>query len=157
MTPDRKSSHFTNAAARSRVGPPLIGALLRFPHEVVRQRMLDALHAGGFGDLAMAHLGVLQYPGPDGQRPSELAAQLGMSKQAVNYLLGELEEGGYVERRPHPEDRRSRRIHVTERGRAVAAVIRAAVSEVEREWSTILGEERFAQLRALLIELNERL
>ena len=38
-----------------------------------------------------AHLVVLQYPGPQGMRPSDLAAQLGTSKQALNYLLGELE------------------------------------------------------------------
>ena len=155
MPPDSKSSDFTNAVAHSRFGPPLIGALLRFPMEIVRRRMLDALHAAGFEELSMAHLGVLQYPGPDGQRPSDLAARLGMSKQAMNYLLGELEQGGYLERRPDLEDGRSRRIRLTQRGRELASVIRAAVSEVEREWCAVLGEARFAQLRALLTELNE--
>ena len=58
-----------------------------------------------------------------------------MSKQALNYLLGELERLGYIERLPDPDDLRSRRISVTKRGDAVAAVIREAVAEVEAEWT----------------------
>jgi DNA-binding MarR family transcriptional regulator len=121
----------------------------------VRQRMLERLHACGFDDLVPAHLAVLQYPGPQDMRPSELAARLRTSKQALNYLLGELDRLGYLERRPDSDDRRSKRIVVTERGHAVAAVIRAAVGEMEEEWSEKLGPERFAQLRLLLLELNE--
>ena len=82
--------------------------------------MLERLHEHGFDDLAPAHLIVLQYPGPDGMRPSDLAVRLGMSKQALNYLLGELERFGYIERRPDPDDMRSKRIAMTRRGDALA-------------------------------------
>jgi DNA-binding MarR family transcriptional regulator len=154
MTAQRSSSVFTNPAT-SPYGAPLIGALLRMLVDVVRQRMLERLHERGFDDLVPAHLAVLQYPGPQDMRPSELATRLRTSKQALNYLLGELERLGYLERRPDPDDRRSKRIAVTERGHAVAAVIRDAVGEMEEEWSARLGAERFAELRALLLELNE--
>lgn len=137
------------------LGPPLIGALLRMPVDVVRARMLERLHERGFDDLDAAHLGVIQYPGPQGLRPSELAERLRMSKQAVNYQLGELERLGYIERRPDPEDGRSRRIALTERGVAAGHTIRDAVSEMEQEWSRKLGNRQFAQLRALLVKLNE--
>ena len=136
-------------------GPPLIGALLRMSLETVRERMLERLHERGFDDLAPAHLIVLQYPGPQGLRPSDLAVQLRMSKQALNYLLGELERLGYIERLPNPDDLRSRRISVTKRGDAIAAVIREAVAEIEAEWTTKLGAARFDELRSLLVELNE--
>ena len=109
--------------------------------ETVRERMLEQLHARGFDDLTPPHLIVLQYPGPQGLRPSDLAARLRMSKQALNYLLGELERLGYIERLPDPDDLRSRRISVTKRGDAVAAVIRAAVAEVEAEWAQKLGSK----------------
>lgn len=62
---------------------------------------------------------------------------------------------GYLERRPDPEDRRARRITITDRGRALIPVIRGVVAETEREWARALGKERFAQLRELLLELNE--
>ena len=117
--------------------------------------MLQRLHERGFDDLVSAHLTVLQYPGPQGMRPSDLAGRLRMSKQALNYLLGELERLGYIERRPDPDDLRSRRIALTPRSEAAALVIREAVGEMEREWAEKLGQQRFAQLRALLLELNQ--
>ncbi len=154
MTPPNSSSAFTNRTRTSPYGPPLIGALLRMSVETVRERMLERLHERGFDDLAPAHLIVMQYPGPQGLRPSDLAAQLRMSKQALNYLLGELERLGYVERLPDPDDLRSRRISVTKRGDAIAAVIREAVGEIEAEWTEKLGAGRFEELRSLLVELN---
>ena len=154
MTPPNSSSAFTNRPVTSPYGPPLIGALLRMSVETVRERMLERLHERGFDDLAPAHLIVMQYPGPQGLRPSDLAAQLRMSKQALNYLLGELERLGYVERLPDPDDLRSRRISVTKRGDAIAAVIREAVGEIEAEWTEKLGAGRFEELRSLLVELN---
>ena len=132
----------------------MIGALLRVPWEAVQRHMLERLHERGFDDLDAAHLIVFQYPGPQGSRPSELAARLRMSKQALNYLLGELERRGYLERRVDPDDLRSKRLALTPRGAAMAGVMREAVGEVEASWAEQLGEDRFAQLRELLLELN---
>ena len=99
--------------------------------------------------------GVRPYPGPEGARPSELAARLRISKQALNYLLGELERLEYVERRPDPSDRRSKRVAVTPRGASAIGVIREAVAEMETAWARQLGSDRFDQLRGLLLELNQ--
>jgi DNA-binding MarR family transcriptional regulator len=136
------------------LGPPLIGALLRIPVDLVHERMLAGLHARGFDDLVAAHLVVLQYPGPDGRRPSELAAHARMTKQALNYLLGQLEARGYLERRDEPDAPRSRRVHLTRRGRRAMSAIREIVGEVEREWSQELGGESFERLKELLVRLN---
>ncbi len=137
------------------LGPPLIGALLRMPVDALRARMLQALHHEGFDDIVAAHFAILNYPGPDGRRPGEIAAQSGMSKQALHYLLGQLETLGYLERRADPDDQRSKRVHLTERGYAAAQTIRAAVAEVEDEWARAVGRTEFEQLRALLRRLNE--
>src|SRR5207245_2954726 len=129
-------SHFTNAGpAELPFGPPLIGAFLRMPWEAVQQRMLERLHERGFDDLDAAHLNVFQYPGPQGARPSELAARLRISKQALNYLLGELERLDYLERRPDPDDLRSKRVALTLRGTSAISVIREAVGEIETAWA----------------------
>ena len=137
------------------LGPPLIGALLRVPWETVSERMLAGLHARGYEDLVAAHLGVLQYPGPENMRPSDLAARTRMSKQALNYLLGQMEELGYLERVPDVADQRFKRIRLTGRGRAASAAMREIVLEVEAEWTARLGPRRFAELRELLAQLNE--
>ena len=155
MSQETSSSRFTDGIAeREPLGPPLIGALLRMPVDVVRRQMIDRLHAHGFADIDPAHLIVLRYPGPQGERPSDLAAQLGLTKQALNYQLGQLERRGYLERRADPEDLRSRRIVLTRRGVAAAHVIRDAVAELETLWARELGEKRYAQLRGLLVDLN---
>jgi DNA-binding MarR family transcriptional regulator len=133
----------------------MIGALMRLPWEAVHRRMLHALRRNGFDEIDGPRLSVLLWPGPDGMRPSDLAARMKVTKQALNYLLGDLERLGYLERHPDPHDRRARRIALTDRGRALVPVIRGAVSQTEREWAASLGETRFAQLRELLIELNQ--
>jgi DNA-binding MarR family transcriptional regulator len=134
--------------------PPLIGALLRMPFETVRDRMLAGLHERGHTDLVAAHLNVLQYPGPDNQRPSELATRSRMTKQALNYLLGQLEQFGYLTREGDDSDQRSKRIHLTPRGHAAIKAIREIVLEVEAEWKRQLGPRQFTQLRDLLMQLQ---
>ena len=156
MNAPSSSSPFTQPeAVEQPFGPPLIGALLRIPWEDVQRHMLERLHERGFDDLDAAHLNVFQYPGPQGARPSELAARLRISKQALNYLLGELERLGYLERRPDPDDLRSKRVALTPRGTSAINVIREAVGEVETAWAQQLGAERFTQLRNLLIDLSQ--
>jgi DNA-binding MarR family transcriptional regulator len=137
--------------------PPLIGALLRIPWETVRRRMLEGLRERGFTDINAAHLTVLQYPGPSGLRPSELAERTRMSKQALNYLLGQMERLGYITRHACPQSPGSKRVELTPRGEEVAFAMRAIVSEVEQEWRRDLGPERFAQLRQLLLDLQASL
>jgi len=132
-----------------------MGALLRIPWETVRRRMLERLHERGFDDLDVAHLAVFLFPGPQDAKPSELAARLRASKQSINHLLGQLERLGYLERRDDPDDLRSRRVHLTARGKAAGLLMRQTVEEVERDWEKRLGAQRFAQLRDLLRELSE--
>lgn len=155
MVKNIKSSVFTTPGNDEKpFGPPLIGALLRMPWDAVQHHMLTRLHESGFGDFDAAYLTVFQYPGPQGARPSELATRLRISKQALNYLLGELERLGYLERRADPDDLRSKRIAFTPRGIAAVGVIREAVDEVESAWAEQLGAERFDELRNVLLELN---
>lgn len=132
----------------------MIGALLRLPWDVVTHRILVALHEHGFDDIDGPHLGVILWPGPEGMRPSDLAARMRVSKQALNYLLGSLERLGYLERCPDPDDGRARRIALTDRGRSLVPVVRSTVGEVEREWAEALGPDRFAELRDLLLQLT---
>jgi DNA-binding MarR family transcriptional regulator len=152
MAREKKSSHFTNPPSGP-LGPPLMGALLRIPWEAVRRHMLERLHERGFIDLEAAHLSVFLFPGPQGAKPSQLAARLGASKQSINHLLGQLERLGYLERRDDRDDMRSRRIHLTPRGKSAGLTMRAAVQEIEGEWERRLGAKRMALLRELLREL----
>lgn len=124
------------------------------PWETVHKRMLAGLHQRGYNDLIAAHLNVLQYPGPENMRPSDLATRTRMTKQALNYLLGQMEELGYLTRVEDSADQRFKRIRLTPRGRAASAAMREIVLEIEAEWTQKLGRRRFAELRDLLAQLN---
>lgn len=136
-------------------GPPLIGALLRIPWELLRHRQLEGLRARGFTDVHEAYLSVFQWPGPQGLRPVELAARTRMSRQALNHLLGQLESGGYLQRHHDPKDGQAKRIELTRRGETLGLALREVVAEVEREWAQQIGHTRLEQLRSILTELSD--
>ena len=132
---------------------PLIGALLRICWQAVRAQIQRDLIAGGFDDIGAAHLAVFQYPSPRGERVTALADRAGMSRQAITYVIRELEGKGYLELRRDPTDRRASLVHLTKRGEAAIRAIRASVGRVERRWEGELGRSRFAQLRGALLTI----
>jgi DNA-binding MarR family transcriptional regulator len=131
----------------------LIGALLRVPAQAVQRRIIAGLNAAGFDDLRVPHMAVLRFPGPDGERPGVIAERAGMSKQAVNQLLGSLEALGYITRSDTPEEGRARIVRFTKRGHRAWAKTHAILREIEGEWSAELGPKDFAQLKALLLKV----
>src|SRR3954468_2576832 len=131
----------------------LIGALLRVPAQAIHRRLVADLNAAGFDDLRLPHIAVLQFPGPDGVRPSTLAERAGISKQAMNQLLKSLEALGYLVRSDAPDEGRARIVRVTARGRAAYAKIHDILRDVERDWSAELGPVGFAELKRLLLRV----
>jgi DNA-binding MarR family transcriptional regulator len=135
-------------------GLPPVGASVRRPAIAVRRRIIAGLHAAGFTDLQPGHLAVFGWPGPEGVRPGILALRADASKQAMNHLLGQLEADGYLVRDPDPADRRTRIVHLTERGRAAYAVLEDIMARVEAEWHDALGETAYLDLQLALTVLN---
>lgn len=134
--------------------PPPIGALLRAAHEIVSGTVYERTAAAGHPDLHPAHFRLLQFPGVDGVRPTELARSLASSKQAINALLGDLERWGYITREPDHHDGRGRVIHLTDRGEDLMRTIRSVHAEVESSWGAQLGPRRFRALRDALSQLT---
>lgn len=128
----------------------LIGALLRVPSEAIHRRLIRELNEAGFEGLALPHMAVFRFPGPDGERPGVLAERAGMSKQAMNRILGSLEEMGYVMRSDDPEEGRARMVKFTKRGRAAYAKEIEVLFQIEEEWREELGAKDFARLKNLL-------
>jgi len=128
---------------------PYVGALLRLSWRRVRDGLHAAIREAGFTDLQEAHLPVFSYPLPDGVRPSDLARRLGVSRQAVNHLVAQMESLGYLERRAGEVGER-RLIHLTERGWAVGEVVFACLRELEAAWAADVGEDRFRDFMGVL-------
>jgi DNA-binding MarR family transcriptional regulator len=132
---------------------PYIGALLRLAHQEALARLLKALADRGLGDINQAYFGFFQYPPIDGMRPIDLAKRLGMSKQALNHLLGQLEKLGYLQRR-HRQPNGHAAVYLTERGWLVVESNVATMRQLEADWQRQLGKQRFADLKAALKELS---
>lgn len=154
MSTNRQSLSARRFAGDPNPDDPLIGARLRYCLTHVEQRLGHALAEAGFADIQLAHFKVLRFPPPENERPIDLAQRAGMSKQAMNYLLQQLEELGYV-RRVSVEQSSTRLVSLTAKGWKVAEIQRATVHLIEREWEQQIGTQRFKMFYAVLKELSD--
>ncbi|HVY59828.1 MAG TPA: MarR family transcriptional regulator [Xanthobacteraceae bacterium] len=122
--------------------PPYVGALLRISVAMVRKRLLAAVARKGFSDITASQLTAFSYPFPDGVKPTELAARANQSKQALNHMLSELEEAGYLVRKADRSGGR-RRVYLTAKGRKVVSICQAEMIALQNEWSARVGRRQF--------------
>jgi DNA-binding MarR family transcriptional regulator len=113
--------------------------------------LVDGIHDGvvarGFTDLRPAHGFAFARLAPSGATVSELAAHLGMTRQAAGQLVDELVDKGYVERQPHPDDGRARLVVLTDRGWSCTRAAEQAAAETIRTWADAVGEDRLRAMR----------
>ncbi|MFJ8545557.1 MarR family winged helix-turn-helix transcriptional regulator [Streptomyces sp. NPDC093586] len=114
------------------------------------QRIHEGVVARGFEGLRPAHGFAFARLAPDGATVTDLAAHLGVTKQAASQLVDELVRKGYAERRPHPADARARLVVLTERGRACTRAAEEAAAEAVRGWTDVIGEDEVRALYGLL-------
>ena len=127
-------------------------ALLRTAYNTLAARIYAAVVAGtAVDDLRPAHGNAMeQLELEDGLRLTDLAARAGMTAQSMGELVDDLEGKGYLERRPDPDDRRAKRIHLTSRGRENARVAKQIIVGVEAALVERLGERHYGELRRAL-------
>jgi len=113
----------------------------------------EELEGSEFSDIRPTHGCVFRYVQGDGLRLTEIAELANMTKQSVGEIVDDLADRGYVQRIPHPEDRRAKLICLTERGEAAQAHGRRLFAKVEKRWAQHYGAERIAGLRELLEEI----
>ncbi|TNC21417.1 MarR family winged helix-turn-helix transcriptional regulator [Amycolatopsis alkalitolerans] len=128
-------------------------ALLALTCRAVMDQIHDHLAADGFADVRPAHGFAFQFLSHrDGATAVELADHLGVTKQAAAQLVDDLEKRGYVERHPHPADRRSRMVSLTARGWQCIDRFMTWSADVESRWATLIGAGQLDQLRGGLLE-----
>lgn len=104
-----------NARVQNSDAMALSAALLAVAGDLT-QRIQEGVVARGFADVRPAHGFAFARLAPDGATVTDLAAHLGVTKQAASQLVDEIVRKGYAERRPHPGDARARLVVLTERG-----------------------------------------
>lgn len=124
-----------------------IPALLGMAFHAVMSEVHTRLAEEGFDGVRPAYGFAFQYLSIHGGATAvELGEHLGVTKQAAVQFVDELAKRGYVERRPHPTDRRARVIVLADRGWACIERVGALWAEIEGRWAALVGADRLSAL-----------
>ncbi len=83
-------------------------------------------------------------------RASHIAANLGVSRQAMSQLLGEMIASGLVEVEPDPADRRAQRVQFAPAGEGIREAAQKILRDLEQEMERGVGKNRMDGLRVAL-------
>ena len=89
--------------------------------------------------------------------PTEVSARLTVTSATVTGLLDTLETRGLARRRPHPADRRSVLVEITDDGRRLLDGLVPELIEHEKRWAAALTPSRREQLLRLLGAVQDQL
>lgn len=106
--------------------------------------------------VRVAHTTLLPHVDLEGTRLTDLAARLGVTKQAAGQLVDELVEMGVLERVPDPTDARAKLVRFSKRGRAALFEGLAVLAELEDELRSVVGDERMRALHDVLTDIVRR-
>ncbi len=90
----------------------------------------------------------------EGSRLSDVAESLRIAPRSATEVIDLLECRGYVERTPHPQDRRATLVVATQAGREVRAKIDEARHEDADGFFAVLSDHERASLRRILGKLQ---
>jgi DNA-binding MarR family transcriptional regulator len=133
------------------------GQLLLKCARLLDERAVERVRAAGAPRLRPAHTRLLPHIDPDGTRLTDLARRLGITKQAVGQLVGDLVEMGTLSLEPDPLDGRARRVQFTERGMKAIAHGLGVLAEIEAELAQRMGKRKMKELHATLTLLVDAL
>jgi DNA-binding MarR family transcriptional regulator len=129
---------------------PDLGVLSARLWDSIQAELFERLAEAGYEGLHTRHAAVLAYLDQDGVRATDLVRLSGRHKQVIGRLIDELEQLGYVERRPDPGDRRAKLIVPTERGLAQLRLGDEVIAEIERRHAEATSPRTYAEFRNIL-------
>ena len=123
--------------------------------EVLGADVLERVRAAGHPGIRFAHGYLFQTLASGPRAVGDVAADLGVTSQAISKVVAELERLGYVERRVGESDARRRLVALTERGRAAVQAGRDARAAVGAELAEAIGPERARAAAAAIADALE--
>ena len=121
-----------------------------------RREFLAGMVSAGHAWFAQARGNILVHVGPNGIRQADLVEKAGLTKQAVQQFVDELESDGIVHRTRDEKDARARWVRLTPAGEAAMRDADRIKLQIETEWRQKLGSDAFDQLDALLRQVINR-
>lgn len=100
---------------------------------------------------------IMQLQRQDGVTQSHLANILAVGKVSTSSLIDRLEQSGWIERRPDPNDRRSNLIYLTDKGNDIEARMLATGKSLTKQTLKNLNREQRSTLIDLLATVKANL
>jgi len=122
---------------------------------VVLTRMADALQGGEFSFSQLNALYRLYRSGP--QTIAELAKGAALSQTASSRMVERLVQNGLAERHEVPEDRRQKRVELTEAGLSRLKELQAVTIQTYAKLLTEVPRDTQQRLQAILTEIRPHL
>lgn len=135
-------------------GLGILAARLLF---AIQDELYSRLEQAGHRELTRLHGAVIAHLDEEGTRATELARRSGRHKQIIGRIVDELEELGYVERRPERRDRRAKLVVPTERGREVMRVSDEIIRDIERRQAEVHGIATYDDFKRTLLAVVDSL
>lgn len=131
-----------------------LGSLLRGPYRKLSQQLYAEVAAHGFPEIRPSHSAVLRHLAPGGSRLTDLAEQADLTKQSMAYLVGYLEEHGYLKVQPDPHDGRAKRVRLTAKGGRLMNALMETSARLEARAARSMGRRELEALRRGLAALD---
>ncbi|MDR3419263.1 MAG: helix-turn-helix domain-containing protein [Nevskia sp.] len=112
------------------------------------------IRAAGYEPLSRSQAMIMINVAGGVRRPSDLARNLGVSRQAVHQLLADMDERGLIDLRPDPADARAKEVHFSRRGSGMHMVAVEAQRKVQQELERRLGKKVIEDLTRTLLDLD---
>ena len=115
-----------------------IGIINQLSTAMLAKSLPDGVHPSHFSILNhLARLG-------DGRPPVRIASAMQVTKNTMTHSLKVLEDRGFIEVRPDPNDGRGKLVFLTSHGRSFRE---QAIAEVGAMFGRIIGPEQLVQMR----------
>ena len=124
-----------------------LGWLLPRISDGLMQNLMERTRARGHAGLKMSFGQVLTLMSPEGGRIQEMARINEVSKQAISAIASELEDLGYLQRVPDPDDRRQVILAFTGEGVRLIEDSIESTRALDRDFLDAIGRRRLASLK----------
>lgn len=130
-----------------------LGRLLRDAFDAYHALVVAKVREAGFQDITPAQAQVIAHMDGSPIRALDLAARMGISKQALSVMIAELSKKDYVALQSDPQDGRAKKIALSNRGHELKATGEQSRVIAEQMFLACLNDQQKSQFTHLLAKV----
>lgn len=117
--------------------------------------MVHTAQSLGYTETTYSHGSVFATLPETGRRASDMAADVGITRQSMGEIIRSMVELGWLEMRPDPDDKRAKVVFYTAKGLENANAGFGHIVELEQLFITEFGEKDYMTARRVVARITE--